>query len=730
MNPSPSSLSRRGFLTTAGTLGAAAGIGRGAAQTTRRTTTMGTATSSEDAPKPAWTFPESVGNSSDESPRFVYPIAVEDGVLITISASESNNDGHPRYTLYGLGVERGHAKWTHDFTSIMLPVIEGGTMFVSAADDENSDGEARQFVAVDVQTGKIQWGKPMGSFTQEIRAGDGHAYLISDKDNSVLAFDAETGDRAWTFNIGENHVSNILLFDGTVYVSQRGILYALSAADGTKRWDKSWGQTNIYVDTVTETNVYCRIEGDLRALDPADGSERWSVTDGNAMVTDDGRVYVWRETLRTVDAEDGTVDWQYDDVEPISTDPVVADGAVFGANRMGSIYSIATDGTKRWTFETDVPDDDYYSVTLDIRDGLVYAMLGGTLYVLSAEDGSLEWSFTGPGRPVNTIVTYDGVFFGTGGGLYAFDRRHSLLSTVVDGTSDFFSSVPGMALSAGVLGTAAFVAYRRLNNDEETVATDATEPEPELEYGRLERLWSDEFTETYRVRKRNDDGPAVVAERRLTDPDVAETFQSAAECWADMSDRPGVVPVLETDDDSIELPYYGDGSLADSSRSVEERLDALSDANAVVHDAHGDGLIHGGLTPESILLDGDDVAVADWELAVTLAEFRDPSPYAAPEQVAGGAADERTDVYRLGAIAAFVLTGEAPDDGSVRMLDPEHRAAIVAGADPDEYESLRSNAVSPELYDVISTAMAEDLNDRYGSVVAFDDMLRWAAFRA
>ncbi len=294
----------------------------------------------------------------------------------------------------------------------MIPVVEDGTMFVSAGDDGNSEGEARQFVAVDVQTGKIRVAQAHRfSSIPMTRADDERVYVVSDKDNSVLALDAETGGRAWSYGIGENHVSNLFLFDGTLYVSQRGILYALSAADGTKRWEKSWGQTSIYVETVTERNVYCRIEGDLWAFDPADGSERWSVTDGNAMVTDDGRAYVWRETLRAIDAEDGTIDWQYDDVTPVSTDPVAADGAVFGANRQGSVYSITTDGTKRWTFETDVPDN-YYSVTLDVRDGLVYAMLGKTLYVLSAEDGSLEWSFTGPGRAVNTIVTHDDVFFG------------------------------------------------------------------------------------------------------------------------------------------------------------------------------------------------------------------------------------------------------------------------------------------------------------------------------
>ena len=72
MNPSPSSLSRRGFLTTTATLGAAVGVGN-AQQTTQRTTTMGTATSSEDAPKPAWTFPESI-ETPRTSGRFGSPI--------------------------------------------------------------------------------------------------------------------------------------------------------------------------------------------------------------------------------------------------------------------------------------------------------------------------------------------------------------------------------------------------------------------------------------------------------------------------------------------------------------------------------------------------------------------------------------------------------------------------------------------------------------------------------
>jgi hypothetical protein len=83
---------------------------------------------------------------------------------------------------------------------------------------------------------------------------------------------------------------------------------------------------------------------------------------------------------------------------------------------------------------------------------------------------------------------------------------------------------------------------------------------------------------------------------------------------------------------------------------------------------------------------------------------------------AGGGADERTDVYRLGGIAYFIVTGEAPVNVSPGEIHRTFR---------------RTDPTLPRaLGEVISTAMADDPADRYESIVKFDDMLRWAAFRA
>ncbi|WP_423743861.1 PQQ-binding-like beta-propeller repeat protein (plasmid) [Haladaptatus sp. SPP-AMP-3] len=720
MNPSPSSLSRRGFLTTTGTLGAAVGVG-GAT-----TTTTGTTTFSDDAPKPAWTIPES---PEDSDPRYeaAYPITVADGIAVVIVISDSTES--TTYQFRGLDESDGTERWTKEFPGISLPVIDDDSMYFYVRNVRNDTDSEGAFVALDLKTGDERWRKSTDTSSRWTAVGGGNVYRLSSDDRFILALDAESGKQVWSYQATQDDMRAVSFqfANDTLYTSFNDAIYAF-APDGTKRWQNvETGLMTLYVRSVTDSHLYATEGSSLYAFDVEDGSRDWSVESQGQPVEKDGVLYSWGPDLKAIDVEDGSVQWQYDDVGRTRAEPVVADGAVFGVDREGTVSAITTDGTERWTFDMESTEE-YSFTTLNVSDGSVYVSFERTLYVLSTDDGSLQWSFTGENRAINTILADDVLLFGTRGTLYAFDRHHSLLSTAVDGTGEFLTSGPGMALSGILVGTTAFAAYRRWNDDDEAVTADATEPT--LEYGRLDRLASDALTESYRVRKRTDDGPEVVVERHLTDPQVAGTFRSAAERWAEMSDRPGVVPVLETDGDSVELPYYADGSLADSHRSVEERLDALSNANTVVHDAHSDGVIHGGLTPKSILLDGDDVAVGDWELVAALAEFRDRSPYDAPEQVAGEADDERTDVYRLGAIAAFVLTGEDPDGGSLRMLDPEYRKLLLARADPNEYESLRSDSVSPELYEVISKAMADDPDDRFESVVAFDDMLRWAAFRA
>ena len=102
------------------------------------------------------------------------------------------------------------------------------------------------------------------------------------------------------------------------------------------------------------------------------------------------------------------------------------------------------------------------------------------------------------------------------------------------------------------------------------------------------------------------------------------------------------------------------GSL-DSNRAVGI---AIQVCNALAP-AHRAGLVHGGLSPHSVLLGTDDqVLITDAGLAPALQPVPTPEgrpwgrfPYTSPEQASGEKAHPATDVYLLGSLLYEMLTG-------------------------------------------------------------------------
>ena len=153
--------------------------------------------------------------------------------------------------------------------------------------------------------------------------------------------------------------------------------------------------------------------------------------------------------------------------------------------------------------------------------------------------------------------------------------------------------------------------------------------------------------------------------------------------------------------------------------------------------AHQNLVLHRDLKPANILVDsGGQVKLLDFGIAKHLGDFADaPSTathagqraytpeYAAPEQIAGGAASTATDLYSLGVIAFELMTGKRPfarDDvlrasalGHAVLAEPPSKRLMRDGAD-----SRTVAAVRGDLDTIVLTCLQPDSARRYASASA------------
>jgi serine/threonine-protein kinase PpkA len=156
------------------------------------------------------------------------------------------------------------------------------------------------------------------------------------------------------------------------------------------------------------------------------------------------------------------------------------------------------------------------------------------------------------------------------------------------------------------------------------------------------------------------------------------------------------------------------GTQLDTPLSPDE---ALHYAREIAHGLsiiHTAGVVHRDLKPGNIMLrDDDTVALIDFGISqsanVTAApadEIAGTPYYISPEQAAGNATDERTDLYALGVILYQMLMGEKPYVGATTeaILD-QHRNAPLPVLAPER------SAYQP----LLNKLLAKDPGQRFGS---------------
>lgn len=156
----------------------------------------------------------------------------------------------------------------------------------------------------------------------------------------------------------------------------------------------------------------------------------------------------------------------------------------------------------------------------------------------------------------------------------------------------------------------------------------------------------------------------------------------------------------------------------------------LRQAAEAVHATHAAGLLHLDVTPSNLLTGGDageTIKLIDFGLALEFTELLVEAPavpcgspaYMSPEQAAGrGRVGPRSDVYSLGAVGYFLLTGAPPfvREGPVPTL----LAHALDGVTPPG--AVRPG-VPAELQAIILRCLAKDPTERYPTAAALAEAL-------
>lgn len=172
--------------------------------------------------------------------------------------------------------------------------------------------------------------------------------------------------------------------------------------------------------------------------------------------------------------------------------------------------------------------------------------------------------------------------------------------------------------------------------------------------------------------------------------------------------------------DLIEGRTLQDEVWAAGSLGLRRALKILRQIANGVHEAHEANMIHRDLKPDNIMIErlpaGDDfVHILDFGIVRRLDDVRvthgflGTPLYASPEQAVGGDIDRRADIYSLGAVTFFMLTGKPPfDDDNVYRVLKSH----VGTAPPSLSEVAPERYFPDEIEQLIARMLAKKPEDR------------------
>ena len=226
-----------------------------------------------------------------------------------------------------------------------------------------------------------------------------------------------------------------------------------------------------------------------------------------------------------------------------------------------------------------------------------------------------------------------------------------------------------------------------------------------------------------------------------SDATLRERFLREVKMAASFS-HPNIVPVYAVEEQGQSLAFvmgFVEGeSLAERVRragplSAREAVRLLLDVAYALAYAHGRGVVHRDIKPDNIMIERATgrALLMDFGVARSIGAAPAAQPgmtrigevvgtpeYMSPEQATGEDVDGRSDLYSLGLVAYFSVTGQVPfgGDSAARVLMRQLTESLPAVA------SIRPD-LPPALASAIDRCLAKSAGDRFGDAGALIEAL-------
>ena len=255
-----------------------------------------------------------------------------------------------------VSVASGEIEWQTDVgdAAAASPTYHEGRLYV-AVEYATPSGTV---VVMDAESGEVEWrddrptDHPHSTVAVDLERD---RFLFGSNDGHVYAWSLSGPERAWTFDTGGDVKAPIAVSRGIALVpSWAGTVTAVDVADGTGLWefetdesvsptdDPDPGRTGgvMCAPAVHDGTVYVGShDSNAYAIDLATGEELWSTpTDGwitGSVTATNEHVLVgsYDTRLYALDRADGSVTWSVEGRGDVSSAPLVADGAIYYAER-------------------------------------------------------------------------------------------------------------------------------------------------------------------------------------------------------------------------------------------------------------------------------------------------------------------------------------------------------------------------------------------------------------